>query len=260
MIVEDIILQNVVNFRDFRGYKTSDNRKVKKGLVYRSASFYVATESDMETIISLGLKHIVDFRETVEFVKSPDVFPPNIIIHEIPAIVENDYTQNKTLNFFELLHSDIDIEGIYLANDFLREVYGFIAFDNRAFAKVFELIEKREVPILFHCAGGKDRTGVMAALWLLLLGVDYDTIIEDYLYSNEYIEKSGYTAEQIKIRNITSPEAIKAIYDMVGVKEEYLTTTLAAIIEKYGSMEEYFLQEYGLDERKISKIRDYYLE
>jgi Protein tyrosine/serine phosphatase len=260
MIIEDIILQNVVNFRDFRGYKTRDNRKVKKGLVYRSAGFYTATEKDMETIFGFGIKHIVDFRETAEFVKSPDDFPPNIIIHEIPAIIENDYTQNKTLNFFELLHSDIDIEGIYLANDFLREVYEFIAFDNKAFAKVFELIEKKEVPILFHCAGGKDRTGVMAALWLLLLGVDYATIIEDYLYSNEYIERSGYAAEQIKIKNITNPEAIKAVYDMVGVKEEYLATTLATITEKYGSMEEYFFQEYGLDERKIADIRDFYLE
>ena len=257
---KNITFPHVINFRDVGGFETTDKRRVKEGLVYRSGGFYYADEGDVEVVMDLGIKYVVDFRETNEHKDSPDKFPSEITVYELPAIVENEYTENKTLNFFELLNSDTDVEGIYEANKFLREVYTFIAFDNEAFAKTFELIENKEVPLLFHCAGGKDRTGVMAALIQTLLGVDYETVLENYLYSNVYRNQNGYMDEQIRIRNITNPQAVEAIAVTIGVQRGYLDSTYKSIIDKYGTMEEYFLNEYGLDETRIARIKDYYLE
>ena len=250
---------NVINFREFGGYITKDGRKVKEGLIYRSAGFYKAND-DIELLRELNVKHVVDYRETFEFKEFADKFPEFIKLHEIPAMVENEYTLNKTLNFMDFLHDDMDAKGMHDANSFLREVYTFMAFDNIAFKETFKLIEQKEAPLLFHCAGGKDRTGIMSALWLTLLGVDKETVMEDYLYSNNFCGKDGYVDEQLRIKNITNPETIQLVWDTIGVKREYLESMFDSIAKKYKNMDEYFLFEYGLDEKKITDIRNFYLE
>ena len=257
----DIIkVPHVKNFREVGGYVTQDGRKIKKGMIYRSAGLNRCVEEDLEVLKNLNIQHIIDFRETHEIANRPDVYPSGVCHYPIPALVENEYTQSKTLNFFDLLQNWMTKEEVVASNSFLKEAYTIMPFDNPAFKQVFELLKQHKYPLLFHCAGGKDRTGLMAALIMDFFGVDWDTLMEHYMLSNQFIGNDGYVEGQLKLKNITDPELIDIVWKTVGVQPSYLEVAFATIKEKYGTMENYYLHEYGLDEQITKELKDYYLE
>ena len=255
-----IYLPHVKNFRELGGYLTQDGRKIKKGMIYRSAGLNRCTEEDLEILKQLNIKHVIDFRESHEFVNRPDKLPSGVCHYTIPALVENEYTQSQTLNFFDLLQNWMTKEEVVASNSFLKEAYTIMPFDNDAFKQVFELIKQHEYPLVFHCAGGKDRTGLMAALIMDFFGVKWETIMEHYMLSNQFIGKDGYVENQLALKNITDPEIIDIVWKTVGVQELYLEVAFKAIKEKYDTMENYYYHEYGLDEQTIKNIKDFYLE
>ncbi|MDD6466627.1 MAG: tyrosine-protein phosphatase [Erysipelotrichaceae bacterium] len=253
-------LANVNNFRELGGYVTKDGRHIKHGYLYRSAGLNRVQKEDKEQLAPLHIQYVIDFRESETVKAQPDVLLDGMHYDAIPALIENEYTQSRTLNFFDLLHGDMSEEEIVESNAFLKEAYLMMPFGNPAFQRVFELMKQQAYPILFHCSGGKDRTGLMAALILDLLGVDWDTILQDYMKSNAYIGKDGYVDQQLQLKNITDPALVDIIWKTVGVQEMYLETAFAKIREVYGTMERYYEKEYGLGVEEIQAIRDFYLE
>ena len=257
----DVIkLPHVKNFRGLGGYLTKDGRKIKKGMIYRSAGFNRCTQEDITILEQLNIQYVVDFRESHEFVNRPDILPKNVCHYTIPALVENEYTQSKTLNFFDLLQNWMTKEEVVASNSFLKEAYTIMPFDNEAFKQVFELLKQHKYPLVFHCAGGKDRTGLMAALIMDFLGVDWEQIMEHYMMSNQFIGGDGYVESQLKLKNITDPELIDIVWKTVGVQPSYLEVAFATIKEKYQTMEEYYFHEFGMDATMVQDIKDFYLE
>ena len=119
---------------------------------------------------------------------------------------------------------------------------------------------KGNVPLLFHCSAGKDRTGVAAMLILLALGVDEKTVVEDYVLTNEY--RASIIEGKLKghpILKRISPAA-KIMRATEGVLEHFGERVLSEIIQEYGSYEAFFEQDLGLDAEAISALRDRYLE
>lgn len=253
-------LKNVNNFRELGGYLTQDNRKVKMGYLYRSAGLSRVQKEDIEVLAPLNIRYVVDFRESHEVKRHPDVLLEGMHYDAIPALVENEYTQSHTLNFFDLLHGEMTPKEVVESNAFLKEAYTIMPFSNLAFQRVFDLMKQQAYPIVFHCSGGKDRTGLMAALILTVLGVDWETIMEDYLVSNEFVGKDGYVDQQLKLKNITDPVLVDIVWKTVGVHKMYLETAFGKIKEVYGTMDAYFEKEYGLTTEERNKIRDFYLE
>ena len=257
----DVIkLPHVKNFREIGGYPTQDGRTIKKGIIYRSAGFNRCTQEDVEILKELNIQHVVDFRESHEFVNRPDVLPEGVCHYTIPALVENEYTQSKTLNFFDLLASWMTKEEIIASNSFLKEAYTIMPFDNPAFKQVFDLLKEHKYPLVFHCAGGKDRTGLMAALLMDFFGVKWEVLMEHYMLSNQFIGGDGYVEGQLRLKNITDPELINVVWKTVGVQEMYLEVAFQTILDKYGTMDAYYRTEYGLDSTMIEDIKNFYLE
>ena len=122
--------------------------------------------------------------------------------------------------------------------------YTALPFNNKAYKKAFEMIKNYEGPLLFHCYAGKDRTGVLTALILILLDVNYLQIFNDYMLS---------------IRSMKMMCGSSALPVAWQVREEWLEASLNAILVKYGSYDKYFEAEYGIDKTIKEKIKDYYL-
>ena len=103
--------------------------------------------------------------------------------------------------------------------------------------------------MLIHCAAGKDRTGVLAALTHRLLGVHPDDIVADYLLTNlsshrpERLERAAKAIEAASGKT-PDPAAVRAA---MGVAAEYLACAFAAIEARHGTVEDYLREALGVD-------------
>ena len=139
-----------------------------------------------------------------------------------------------------------------------KHLYRKFPFKNSAYRKMFEIMNGGST-FLVHCSAGKDRTGVACMLILLAFGVPYDVIERDYLLSNEL--RKDVNAEYEK-QFVVYPhyETMKQIFEVaLNVSPDLLRTAYDKILRKYGSVEEYFLQEYGADKARLELWRSQYM-
>jgi len=106
---------------------------------------------------------------------------------------------------------------------------------------------------LFHCSAGKDRTGVLTAVILKLLGIDQETIYQDYLLTNQ--NPLYYKKLALKM----PPDIREVFLDFFQAKKEYLDSTFEEIEKIYGSFDAFLYECCGLNEEKINLLRDKYL-
>jgi protein-tyrosine phosphatase len=111
---------------------------------------------------------------------------------------------------------------------------------------MFDMLQNptNQVPLLYHCTAGKDRTGMASALILYALGMDDTTVMDDYLTSNQYIEakfeKYVKAAPQLK--------------DMFLVKASFLQSGLDAIKKNYGNVDDFLTKNLGVDAQKFRQL------
>jgi len=171
------------NFRDLGGYETIDGRRVVWGAVFRSDSLHRLTEADLEAASSLGIRTIIDLRSTAEldrqgrFARADDV-----AFHHLPLFEEHSPTfKPLEANDPEPPPGEGYVEMAWRARD--------------AIAHAVRVIAEGDYAVVFHCAAGKDRTGILAALVLSSLGVPDDAIIADYHLSERSLGAAVAWAE-----------------------------------------------------------------
>lgn len=250
----------LVNFRDLGGYETNDGRVVKWGKLYRSDGLHSLTDKDKIDFINLGIKSIFDYRSKGEVDKKPDpVFEGTEYVNISAMTLEDGNEVN--LDMEDITKNIEEIRAIKNPLDILGKRYVQMAFGNEAYRKLISYaLDEDKYPILQHCAAGKDRTGIGAAILLLAIGVPEDRVIEDYLLSQEYFNEPN---EEYKkgIKGIKEfPEAEALLDALMGVRKEYIEGFLSAIKEKYKSMEEYLEYEFGLTKDKKEKLKNILLE
>lgn len=255
-------LHKELNFRGLGGYVMQDGRKVKKGTIFRSAELGRATPEELEYIKGLGLRTIFDFRNSPETHKCPDPKIDGANHINICAAFNGlagdfDYSPLQLLDMLK----DEDNEDSNAAATLYSSLTASIAFTNEAYQELFKTLMAGETPLLFHCSGGKDRTGVAAALILLALGADEDTIKEDYLLSNVYLEEliEDRLDDHILLSKLSENYRTHVLASE-GVIPESVHMLLEEIKERYNTYENFFLHEYELDSDGIAKLRDMYLE
>ena len=128
----------------------------------------------------------------------------------------------------------------------------------REFGNMFlALGDETELPALFHCTTGKDRTGWAAAAFLTLMGVPRETVYEDYLRSNDYILPAYQEVIDGFVAAGGDAEIPRAI---LGVKKEYLDAAFDEMETEYGSIEQYFSKALGIGSDRQQAMRDMYLK
>src|SRR5579863_5386126 len=246
-------LEGVGNFRDFGGYATGAGRRIRRGRLYRSAHHGQATDADLEAIAALELAAIVDLRRGEERERMPsrrhDGFAGVVI--ENPT---NEATSDPWIEFIKRSDASADAFRGYLVN-YMRAA-PFEARHVDLFSRYFRALAEVDGPVLIHCAAGKDRTGLLAALTHRLLGVGEDDIFEDYLLTNTAAridERMHLVAEVIKEHAGRTPsdEAVRAA---MAVEAGYLVAAFAAIEAAHGDIDAYLQDVLGVDAAARSAI------
>ena len=218
-------------------------------------------EEDMEKLAGLKLKNDFDLRTKEERDARPDELPPGVKYVWLDVLADAEQAGPAML---EKLMKDPKAANEVLGGgkaeaDFQTSYRQFVSLPSakEAFRKLFlALGDRDQLPALFHCTTGKDRTGWAAAALLTLLGVPRETIMEDYLRSNDYIIPKYQKVIDAFVEgggDQASPPAI------LGVKREYLDAAFDEMQTKYGSIEKYFSEGLGMDAAQRKALRDLYL-
>jgi len=247
------------NFRELGGYEADEGKHIKWGQIYRGIpTWKLTSEADRKLLDSLGLRLILDLRSEAEAAETPDYVPDGARLVRICGLCHPDGS--------EISFSPGDIEKLLKGkkdeeHNLADAMYEQMLFRNKAYKELFRALEVGETPVLFHCSGGKDRTGVAAMLILLALGASDETIRQDFVRTNECrrpeLEKIwAEHADEIAAR----PEQKKFYQGIAGVHPESVDLVLSAIREKCGSAEAYLEAEYGLTPARLMRLRRMYLE
>ncbi len=255
-------IASIPNLRDMGGYVTTNGATVARGLVYRSNQLYDISAGDMLLLAKLNLKNDFDLRTATERNAKPDELPTGV--NDIWLDVLADDPGSGPANLSGLL-SDPQKANAELGDGKVEKLFQnayrqciSLPSAQAAYRKLFlALGDKNELPALFHCTTGKDRTGWAAAALLSLLGVPMETVKQDYLRSNDYILPMYETLIQQFLAAGGDPSIPTAI---LGVKEEYLNAAFDEMLDKYGSIENYFSEALGISITQQTALRNLYLK
>lgn len=276
---EDPTFQKTNNVRELGGYQTVGGRTVRHGLIWRSAALAWLSPAEREGLVRLGLRFDLDLRSGVEVEELPDPQLPGVAYERVCAMLDarNDEVNFSPEGIARILEAQQEARGGAAvpmagsgevsmdspqAQQVMNELYVGMAFGSAAYRALFAHLEAGDVPILFHCTAGKDRTGVAAMLVLLALGVSEEDALYEYLLTNAYrVEKILEFARQELGDDVGDvPELPEEILMRAGVSERMGRAVLGAILARYGCYETYFEAEYGLDAARIAALRDRFTE
>lgn len=219
-------LPHVENFRTLGGYATKDNRITRHGLLYRSALPWDVPEEEMTRMYRLGIRTVIDLRSEQEEEE----------IHN--SFLDVDWVQHHRIDVFEALKPGQQGEGE--ANvDFFCRLYILLADEARQkIRQVLELVAQsvKDGAVLFHCRGGKDRTGITAALLLYIAGVEERDIFADYMISGIHIPSLAET-------------------DPFGSDVRYIQAVWSWMKDHFGGPGGY-LKEIGISDALIEELRE----
>ncbi|TRV71970.1 tyrosine-protein phosphatase [Streptomyces sp. 130] len=236
-----IALQGAVNFRDAGGYRTTDGHWVKMGEIYRSDALDKLTGADLAKLRRLNIHTVYDLRMESERAAAPDRVPAGAahVVADVLAGSSTSVTMPTT-----------EAEGVAMMTEGEKfMVSGATA--KTAYRTVFGGFgDDRARAVVFHCTAGKDRTGWANAALLTALGVPRETVMADYLASNDYRAEANAAALA------AMPPAQAAVYKpLLDVRPEYLNSGFQEVAKKFGSFSSYERRALGLDAKDIRELK-----
>lgn len=241
------------NTRELGGYKTTDGKSVKWGVLFRSDKLSDISLEDQKYLKNLGIQRIVDFRSKAEKTEDPDKIPDGMTYIEMP--IEVDGAMRTKIE--AILKGEINRN----VKDFLIEANEeFIKNYSHIYSKFLKDLAKEQKPTMFHCTAGKDRAGFAAAITLIAIGVSKEDAINDYMKTNEYTAKRiDEMISKIELMSLYQTDG-ELLRPLLGVEREYLEAAFKAAENEYGSIENYIRSGLNISEKEIQQLRSFLLE
>ena len=248
-------LEGGSNFRDVGGYRSSDNKTVRQGLLFRSGSMVSLTSDDENYLNQRNFKTVVDLRSQEEI----ELYPNPWVKH------------NSAINYINLPYSFMDMKIDTSGNPMEGLYTSFPTQYQPQMKQYFQELLASNTPIVVNCSAGQDRTGFAIALLLSALDVPRDIIIQDYLLSTQYRkpknEQGEVNLEEASKVNVFAKMMLRHNQNQTE-KPSPLTTadgtpfinyTFKQIEQEYGSVDNYLERALGIDAQARSKLKALYL-
>ena len=248
-------LEGGSNFRDIGGYRSADGRSVRWRHLFRSGAMGKLTERDIETLDGLDMRAIIDLRCKEERELAPGRWTqPQMHVVEYPMEA---------------------VFGKALGSEALQLYDAFPRLLSPHMRLVFNAMRDEATPVVVHCSGGQDRTGVVMGVVLAALGVSLEQIAEEYMRTTALRRRENEVDLQ-RVRDLAGSNPVAAFYakildergpqaldprpllDQQGRPKIMLA--FDAIDKQWGGMDRFLDSEFGLDDRNLAVVRDKYLE
>lgn len=241
-------LASAPNFRDAGGYRTADGHWVRMGILYRANDLGRLTDADQAKLKRLGIRTDIDFRTDSEVAASPDRIPAGVTY--VHANVMG--TSTVSGDWAAALTTEAGGVAMMVAGE-----KAFVSADpGRAAYRTFftTITDRGAANVVYHCTAGKDRTGWASAALLTALGVPADTVMADYLLSNDYLAASNAATLA------AVPAAIRPGYQAVlDVRPEYLRSGFDEVTTRYGTFDNYLRTALGLTPKDLKTLKSHLL-
>ncbi|CAN7712703.1 tyrosine-protein phosphatase [Acidovorax sp. LjRoot118] len=237
-------MAGATNFRDLGGYAGQGGRTVKWRRIFRSDHLAGLTPADQALLAELGVTRAIDFRGKAEGAAYAYAIP-GVAYH--PLVIEPTVVQ-RALELQATGRALTAQDAVVLMQDTYR---GFVHENAPRFAELFRLLLASDAPTVFHCTAGKDRTGFAAALILMALGVPRETVMQDYLLTNNLYRRPAGMGSH-------APEEVLAV--LWRVQEEFLDAALHMVDQDYGGVQTYLVDVLGVDAAAQRQLVEQYLQ
>jgi protein-tyrosine phosphatase len=256
-VMDEVQLEGAPNFRGLGGLTALDGRRVRPRMLFRSEGPAHFSERDAATLRALRIRTVCDLRSDGERRAHPNHWCGDAELLHIDIAIDVRVAGNRA---WDLMLADPTPAGGRAA----------MAYNYRAMGRsmtgalrrlVDHLLEPRKVPVLIHCTGGKDRTGVMVALLLHALGVAEDQIEADYVVSSQYTGGVRFAAGLRKMFDdlgVVDPPA-ELLTLIVGVEASYLKVAMDEILGG-DSLDRFFEERIGLGGGRRAALQDLFLQ
>jgi protein-tyrosine phosphatase len=237
-----IALEGAVNFRDLGGYPADAGMRTRWRRLFRADGLGDLTEGDLEVMRALGIRTVIDLRSGDELERGRyDTDAHRVTFHHFP-IIEKLPDAEEFDRRPGLLGSQYQ--------EMLRDA-------GDAFLGVLQVLAAPDaLPAVFHCTAGKDRTGVLSALVLSLLGVDEDTVVADYALSGAAMVR---LRAKLIVKYPDSRDVIENIDEVFSAEPAQMQALLDHLGNEYGSVGAY-LRRLGAGDELIAALRAALLE
>ena len=205
------------------------------------------------------LTTVIDFRTKSEVLEKPDIVMEGVQYCDIPIVDEETTGITRSGKLDEIIKSFKDIPEDFVLNQYASLVHD--SYSVRQYARFLDvLLHQEEGAVLWHCSIGKDRAGVGTALLLCTLGVPRETIYEDYMKTNLYLdEEMNHMVRYLESKMIVDNQTMDKIRLLYRVKEEYLDCVFETIEKDYGSVEQFMKKALYKNQKTIEALRKKYL-
>lgn len=226
--------EGACNVRDLGGLPTAHGRMTRHGVLYRSDTLAHLSAADLERLSQLELRTVVDLRTAEECARAPDRLPlgATLTLHNPGFLPKGNEEMFASINAGAL-----DAQAAVAA---MLVQYRSLTLEHLAEYRVFvsALLAPSRTPLLFHCASGKDRTGIAAAIVLLAVGVQRPWVVQDYVISN-------YQRRTVDLFVRAGPSP--AVEQVMAADPRYIEVAMTAMTEAFGSIDAYLEQGLGID-------------
>ncbi len=227
------------NFRDIGGYPDEGGRRVRWRLLYRADALHHLSERGVSQLRNeLRVESVVDLRSGAEVSiegRGP-LADEAIRFHHLP-LFDGDATQAE--------------RGVDPSLTLADRYYLLARFAGEPIRRVLTTLAESDAPTVFHCAAGKDRTGVISALVLGLLGVPDRFIVADYAASGEALDAIVARLEE----SAGYRDMFAALpRDTLHAEPTTMSGFLARLREEYGSLREY-AEAIGVPDVALQRLR-----
>ena len=253
-------LQSLPNTRDLGALVTQDGRHILPRKLLRSGELYHVSITDQEMLTEeYRLRTVIDLRTTAERRAKPDTIMPGVEYFHIPILDEETMGISHEGGLAELL---LNFAGN--AQQYMEKQYESLIRDQfsvKQYARFLDvLLHQEDGAILWHCSAGKDRVGVGTALLLCALGVPRETICQDFMRTNVYLETElQYMIRLLEARAEVQENLADNLRILFKVKESYIDTVFNAIEKDYGTVERFLRRALYLTPKAIEDLQEKYL-
>jgi protein-tyrosine phosphatase len=237
-------LVGAYNFRDLGGYPTSDGRTTRWGRLFRSDTLHELTDDDLQVLRDLGLRSVIDLRTPTEVDRTGR------------GLLQGEPVRYVNLSVLGDAQAAGEASGA-VVDDIAARYLSYLDDGGPALVAAVQILaDPSSYPVVFHCAAGKDRTGVLAALVLDCLGVQRDVIVDDYVLT-------ATRMDLIVGRLRRDPLYARRVDDLppsvLAVEADTMVRFLAGLDERYGGARAW-VRSNGVDDGLLELLSSLLLD